>query len=423
MPVWETPVLITEPKVKSRASPAERIQEHREEPLAVERLCFGAVAGFLGQSSSYPLDIVRRRMQTAGESRGQNFSWRKIPCVATWMCKMFVIFRREGKGERVYVCVEDTEAGLLERRTAGWSVQRTEHELDKRAAVSWHKLLHIRNHPDTLEKVVRLPRGWAIVATRSSESVKLFYDWSLLCHCFEASFCLRGGRDRVGSKAILSRRDVLCPGFGRKRWEKWVSAMKCRRDCAWLSERTWNDCAHTVRPTCDRFYWLAGCVLVLFLVVTHSWIVASFSWCRRLTATKARDVAMVIGVVSKHNRTIYCLISGKDWGRGVQFLLCWKPEILLLLFTQHPRVETEISCLCKTQEIGDTLMEVWNWTFVTVGPTSFGHETRGMGTHPSRFSTPIVLFCTFVAQLVDFFVDFCRMSRSTAQQNVAPGWN
>jgi len=62
---------------------------HPSLPSPLERLGAGAVAGLLGQTASYPLDIVRRRMQTS-KQLGKGDKYRNV------LCALRVIWTHEG---------------------------------------------------------------------------------------------------------------------------------------------------------------------------------------------------------------------------------------------------------------------------------------------------------------------------------------
>ncbi|KAJ8920972.1 hypothetical protein NQ315_015766 [Exocentrus adspersus] len=68
----------------------ERIENTHNLPPAAS-LAFGAVAGLLGQSSSYPLDIVRRRMQTDSSGKYTNI-----------LSTLSYIYRNEGLKKGFY---------------------------------------------------------------------------------------------------------------------------------------------------------------------------------------------------------------------------------------------------------------------------------------------------------------------------------
>uniref|UniRef100_A0A2K5ZLX1 Mitochondrial coenzyme A transporter SLC25A42 n=2 Tax=Cercopithecinae TaxID=9528 RepID=A0A2K5ZLX1_MANLE len=65
----------------------------RRQPYPFERMIFGACAGLIGQSASYPLDVVRRRMQTAGVTGYPR---------ASIACTLRTIVREEGAVRGLY---------------------------------------------------------------------------------------------------------------------------------------------------------------------------------------------------------------------------------------------------------------------------------------------------------------------------------
>jgi solute carrier family 25 protein 42 len=53
-------------------------QTGKKEPNHLQRMAFGALAGLLGQSASYPFDVVRRRMQTSPTRLGMTETMMRI---------------------------------------------------------------------------------------------------------------------------------------------------------------------------------------------------------------------------------------------------------------------------------------------------------------------------------------------------------
>lgn len=100
--------------------------KHNVDPSPIVRVAAGAVAGLVGQTGSYPLDIVRRRMQTdtvfgvrytsiaetfvkvfrtegiRGLYKGATMNWIKGPISVTVSFNVYEALKKWLSGEQVY---------------------------------------------------------------------------------------------------------------------------------------------------------------------------------------------------------------------------------------------------------------------------------------------------------------------------------
>lgn len=114
-------------------------------------LLFGAAAGVIGQTASYPLDIVRRRMQTENVVPGAKQQYTTIIVSLQNIYKYVeLIIAQSNDNWFILICFH-----WQNRRNPKWFLQRTEHELVQGTIGCRNKLYHIRYRQEFYENTHR----------------------------------------------------------------------------------------------------------------------------------------------------------------------------------------------------------------------------------------------------------------------------